>query len=200
MSGALPEAEEKNFLVKVIKELLSLVDKKRGKVSITLAAFSVAVAVAMCRRYSLPQDHKAVIASNIMYVVGQYPRFLKQHWKFLRTVVNKLFEFMHESHPGVKDMVRRWLSRLRPSQSSFLRSRVTPSSKLPSAANGSSLSFNPKNPSMFMLYLAESSLFFLYVGLTSRRSWPDFKKPSRISKLARYIVERWSLRRDQLVP
>jgi len=45
-----------------------------------------------------------VIASNIMYVVGQYPRFLKQHWKFLKTVVNKLFEFMHELHPGVQDM------------------------------------------------------------------------------------------------
>lgn len=30
-----------------------------------------------------------------MYVVGQYPRFLRAHWKFLKTVVNKLFEFMH---------------------------------------------------------------------------------------------------------
>jgi exportin-1 len=37
-------------------------------------------------------------------VVGQYPRFLKQHWRFLKTVVNKLFEFMHEKHPGVQDM------------------------------------------------------------------------------------------------
>ena len=45
-----------------------------------------------------------MIASNIMYVVGQYPRFLKQHWKFLKTVCNKLFEFMHESHEGVADM------------------------------------------------------------------------------------------------
>lgn len=44
-------------------------------------------------------------ASNIMYVVGQYPRFLKMHWRFLKTVVNKLFEFMHEKHPGVQDMV-----------------------------------------------------------------------------------------------
>ena len=26
------------------------------------------------------------------------------HWKFLKTVVNKLFEFMHEVHPGVQDM------------------------------------------------------------------------------------------------
>jgi exportin-1 len=39
-----------------------------------------------------------------MYVVGQYPRFLRAHWKFLKTVVNKLFEFMHELHPGVQDM------------------------------------------------------------------------------------------------
>lgn len=34
----------------------------------------------------------------------QYPRFLRNHWKFLKTVVNKLFEFMHETHPGVQDM------------------------------------------------------------------------------------------------
>eukprot|EP00698_Gefionella_okellyi_P014806 TRINITY_DN4120_c0_g1_i1.p1 TRINITY_DN4120_c0_g1~~TRINITY_DN4120_c0_g1_i1.p1 ORF type:complete len:1054 (-),score=265.94 TRINITY_DN4120_c0_g1_i1:42-3203(-) len=80
ISGALPEEDEKRFLVTVIRELLGLVDMKRGK------------------------DNKAVIASNIMYVVGQYPRFLSAHWKFLKTVVNKLFEFMHETHPGVQDM------------------------------------------------------------------------------------------------
>lgn len=50
------------------------------------------------------KDNKAIIASNIMYVVGQYPRFLRAHWKFLKTVVNKLFEFMHETHEGVQDM------------------------------------------------------------------------------------------------
>lgn len=71
---------EKKFLVTVIKELLGLCEMKRGK------------------------DNKAVVASNIMYCVGQYPRFLKSHWKFLKTVVNKLFEFMHESHEGVQDM------------------------------------------------------------------------------------------------
>jgi exportin-1 len=80
ISGAMTEEEEKRFLVTVIKDLLGLCEMKRGK------------------------DNKAVIASNIMYVVGQYPRFLKAHWKFLRTVVNKLFEFMHEVHPGVQDM------------------------------------------------------------------------------------------------
>ena len=80
ISGAMSEDEEKRFLVTVIKDLLGLCENKRGK------------------------DNKAVVASNIMYVVGQYPRFLKAHWKFLKTVVNKLFEFMHEVHPGVQDM------------------------------------------------------------------------------------------------
>jgi exportin-1 len=63
ISGAMSEEQEKSFVVTVIKELLSLVEQKRGK------------------------DNKAVIASNIMYVVGQYPRFLKAHWRFLKTVV-----------------------------------------------------------------------------------------------------------------
>jgi len=80
ISGVMTEDEEKRFLVTVIKDLLGLCEQKRGK------------------------DNKAVIASNIMYVAGQYPRFLKAHWKFLKTVVNKLFEFMHEVHPGVQDM------------------------------------------------------------------------------------------------
>ncbi|KXS22512.1 hypothetical protein M427DRAFT_130180 [Gonapodya prolifera JEL478] len=80
ISGCMHEELEKRFLVQVIKELLGLTEAKRGK------------------------DNKAVCASNIMYVVGQYPRFLKQHWKFLKTVVNKNFEFMHESHEGVQDM------------------------------------------------------------------------------------------------
>lgn len=80
ISGTMNEDMEKRFLVSVIKDLLTLTEAKRGK------------------------DNKAVVASNIMYIVGQYPRFLKAHWKFLKTVVNKLFEFMHETHEGVQDM------------------------------------------------------------------------------------------------
>lgn len=80
ISGAMAEEDEKRFLVTVIKDLLGLCEQKKGK------------------------DNKAIIASNIMYVVGQYPRFLRAHWKFLKTVVNKLFEFMHETHEGVQDM------------------------------------------------------------------------------------------------
>ena len=70
------EETEKRFLVTVIKDLLGLCEIKRGK------------------------DNKAVVASDIMYIVGQYPRFLKAHWKSLKTVVNKLFKFMNETHEG----------------------------------------------------------------------------------------------------
>ncbi|GAX79005.1 hypothetical protein CEUSTIGMA_g6445.t1 [Chlamydomonas eustigma] len=80
ISGSMQEEQENRFLVTVIRDLLNLCEVTRGK------------------------DNKAVIASNIMYVVGQYPKFLRAHWKFLKTVVNKLFEFMHETHPGVQDM------------------------------------------------------------------------------------------------
>jgi exportin-1 len=84
ISLAMNEETEKRFLVTVIKDLLGLTEMKRGK------------------------DNKAVVASNIMYIVGQYPRFLKAHWKFLKTVVNKLFEFMHESHEGKSAMTLVW--------------------------------------------------------------------------------------------
>ncbi len=80
ISGAQSEEAEKRFLILVVKDLLMLTEIKQGK------------------------PNKAVIASDIMYVVGQYPRFLRAHWRFLRTVVMKLFEFMLELHPGVQDM------------------------------------------------------------------------------------------------
>ncbi|KAK2362009.1 Exportin-1 [Trifolium repens] len=76
------EEQETRFLVMVIRDLLNLCEIMTGK------------------------DNKAVIATASvgMYVVGQYPRFLRANLKFLKTVVNKFFEFMHETHPGVQDM------------------------------------------------------------------------------------------------
>ena len=79
ISGAMNEVTEMQFLIIFIKVLLSLCEIIRGK------------------------GNKAICASNIMYVVGQYPKFLNNHWKFLKTVVKKLFEFMHESFEGVQD-------------------------------------------------------------------------------------------------
>lgn len=53
------------------------------------------------------KENKAVIASCIMYVVGQYPTFLRNNWTFLKTVVRKLFEFMKEEFPGIMEMACR---------------------------------------------------------------------------------------------
>jgi exportin-1 len=80
ISECMLEDEENKFVVTIIKELLNLVEKKKGK------------------------DNKALVAADIMYVVGQFPRFLCTHWAFLKTVIKKLNEFMHEKHPGVQDM------------------------------------------------------------------------------------------------
>eukprot|EP00756_Hemistasia_phaeocysticola_P006206 Hpha_TRINITY_DN13728_c0_g1::TRINITY_DN13728_c0_g1_i1::g.142264::m.142264/K14290/XPO1, CRM1; exportin-1 len=80
ISGAMDEAKERDFVVKVLRNLLGLCEAMKGKAN------------------------KASIASNIMYVVGQYPRFLKAHWRFLRTVIAKLLEFMHETFEGVQEM------------------------------------------------------------------------------------------------
>jgi exportin-1 len=65
ISGSMTEDEEKRFLVTAIKDLLGMCEQTLGK------------------------DNTAVITSNIMYIVGRYPRFLKAHWKFLKTGVNK---------------------------------------------------------------------------------------------------------------
>jgi exportin-1 len=80
ISGCMSVEDENKFVVTVIKELLNLCEKTSGK------------------------SNKALVAADIMYVVGQFPRFLCSHWAFLKTVVKKLNEFMHEKHPGVQDM------------------------------------------------------------------------------------------------
>jgi len=79
ISGAMNDSIEVQFLVVFIRVLLGLCEIIKGK------------------------GNKAICASNIMYIVGQYPKFLNNHWRFLKTVVKKLFEFMHESFEGVQD-------------------------------------------------------------------------------------------------
>jgi len=80
LTEVLNDQDERGFVISAIRELLTLCERKSGK------------------------DNKACVASNIMYVVGQYPRFLRNHYKFLKTVIRKLFEFLEETHPGVQDM------------------------------------------------------------------------------------------------
>ena len=80
ISGTMKAEEENHFIVQVVKELLNLCERKSGK------------------------SNKALVAADIMYVVGSFPKFLIGHWPFLKTVIKKLNEFMHEKHPGVQDM------------------------------------------------------------------------------------------------
>jgi len=80
-SGTLDAKSEQTFFVRVIKVLILTSVSKQGN-----------------------KDDTACIASNIMHIVSQYMRILRLHWKFLKVVVEKLFEFMHELHPGVQEM------------------------------------------------------------------------------------------------
>eukprot|EP00760_Papus_ankaliazontas_P004900 PhM_4_TR1225/c0_g1_i1/m.24325/K14290/XPO1, CRM1; exportin-1 len=80
LGGAMSEPEERQFFMRVLRGLLQLSKDARGV------------------------ENKAVIASNVMYVVGQYPRFLRNHHRFYKTVLDKLVTFMHEKFEGVQEM------------------------------------------------------------------------------------------------
>lgn len=80
IQGALPTDEEDPFYVETLKDLLTFCENRHRK------------------------EDKAIIASNIMYIVGKYYLFLRSNRNFLRTVVKKLFEFMQEEYEGIKDM------------------------------------------------------------------------------------------------
>ncbi|KAK7199714.1 exportin 1 [Novymonas esmeraldas] len=80
ISMALSEQDESDLFVKIITDLLTLFKSMSGK------------------------DNRAVIASDVMFIVGQYPRYLRNHVTFLSTVTRKVFQFMREQFPGVQDM------------------------------------------------------------------------------------------------
>lgn len=80
ISMALSEQDESDLFVKIITDLLTLFKSMSGK------------------------ENRAVIASDVMFIVGQYPRYLRNHVSFLATVTRKVFQFMREMFPGVQDM------------------------------------------------------------------------------------------------
>lgn len=45
------------------------------------------------------------LVCDIGYILLFSLHVLQDHWRFLRTVALKLFEFMHETFPGVQEMV-----------------------------------------------------------------------------------------------
>ncbi|KAM0681209.1 Exportin-1 [Glugoides intestinalis] len=80
IANALEESIERDFFVCIIKNLLTMCELRYAK------------------------EEKAIVASNIMFVIGQYYRFLKFHNEFLGVVIKKLFEFMEEKYEGIKKM------------------------------------------------------------------------------------------------
>lgn len=80
IAGVLDVAMERTLFTRIVRTLLQLCRD--------------------CKRTS----ERAMVASNIMYVAGQYGRFLQTHLTFSHTVCKKLFEFMKESFDGVQDM------------------------------------------------------------------------------------------------
>lgn len=80
IAGVLDVTQERTLFTRIIRTLLQLCRD--------------------CKRTS----ERAMVASNIMYIAGQYGRFLRTHLTFSHTVCKKLFEFMRESFDGVQDM------------------------------------------------------------------------------------------------
>lgn len=79
-ANALSETAEREFFVLVLRNLLSMCEIQSSK------------------------PNKAIVASNIMFIAGQYERFLKFHSEFMFVVVRKLGEFMSEEFQGIKEM------------------------------------------------------------------------------------------------
>lgn len=70
--------KEQDFLMYVLRIYLHMIEVKSG------------------------EENRAILASCVMYIVSQYHRFLKIHWRFLKTVMKKLFEFA--DNEKVQDM------------------------------------------------------------------------------------------------
>ncbi len=80
LAGVFEETEEREFFVSAINKLLVLCETRYRR------------------------EERAIIASNVMFIIGQYKRFLKYNTEFMFVVVCKLFEFMREEYEGVREM------------------------------------------------------------------------------------------------
>lgn len=70
--------KEQDFLMYILRIYLHMIEVKSG------------------------EENRAILASCVMYIVSQYHRFLKIHWRFLKTVMKKLYEFAENQK--VQDM------------------------------------------------------------------------------------------------
>lgn len=80
LGGAFEEVREREFFVSTINTLLTICEVRPRR------------------------EERAIVASDIMFIIGQYNRFLKFNNEFMFVVLKKLFEFMGESYAGIKEM------------------------------------------------------------------------------------------------
>lgn len=64
---------------------------------------SLNVFIRLCDSKTDPVD-RGIIASCILYIISQNPKFLQTYWKFLQITTVKVFEFMEEEYTGIPDM------------------------------------------------------------------------------------------------
>ena len=81
LSNAMNEDQEQLFINQVIPELFKLEQMR-----------------------ATDTESKISMGSSIMYVLGQYPRFLIRNWPELQKVMELFFNFM--KHDGTQDVVR----------------------------------------------------------------------------------------------
>lgn len=168
ISEILPPKIEDDFLIIIIKDLLFLCEIKKGK------------------------ENKALVASNIMYVVGQYPRFLKAHFKFLRAVLLKLFEFMHEKCLGIKDMAC----------DTFFKIGNKCSSEIVNVQENEEQSLLEEllesiNETTKFLEFRQISVFYKTIGTMIERIEDDQKRNSYLTKIFQIFLHKWN---SQLKP
>lgn len=80
LANTLDHQEEKEFFINFMDIILSLCE------------------------YITQFELKAIVASDIMFLIGQYQRFLKNNLEFTFVSISKLFEFMEEEFEGIKEM------------------------------------------------------------------------------------------------
>jgi hypothetical protein len=103
---------KKRFLVCVIKDLLAM-EMKRGKDNKAVVPISCILLVCL----SISSSHLI----NLLIITESVPAFLEGSFgNFFKTVVNKLFEFMHEAHEGVQDMACDTFIRLHKMRRNFI--------------------------------------------------------------------------------
>lgn len=160
ISGIMNVDEENKFVVSVVKELLNLCEKTQGK------------------------SNKALVAADIMYVVGQFPKFLIGHWPFLKTVVKKLNEFMHEKHPGVQDMASETFLKISKLTKEMF-TRIHDNEPQPYVLE--LINLIPQN----CKDLEAHQKLMVYEGIGYMVSTEQFQQPTLIAKLLSYSQQEW---------